>query len=145
MSNIKVVYQITRGTFAYVEVKSDSEEQAVKEMNREFERSYMQERRLRARCTSLDEMKENFGNEPLCQGPSVDEILIEKELKNALRAAIMRLTDKQREIIRLYFWQDMTMKAIAESKHLHISTVSECIAASIKKLRKILDHPEKSA
>ncbi len=99
----KIVYQITKTSFAMVEVKSEEEERAIKELNKDFERTYMQERRLRARSISLDNLKDITGNEPISRAPAVDEIVIENEIKNALKVAIRMLTDKQRDIIQLYF------------------------------------------
>ena len=145
MLNKRIAYQITRTRFIMVEVKNEEDERVVRELNKDFERVYMQERRLRARSISLDNLKEVTGIEPSSRESAVDEIVIENEIKNALKVAIRNLTDKQRDIIRLYFWEDKTMKAIAEEKHLHISTVSECLYSSIKKLKKLLQHPEKMA
>ena len=145
MFSKKIAYQITRTRFIMVEVKNEGEERAIRELNKDCERVYMQERRLQARSISLDNLKEVMGIEPSSRAPAVDEIVIENEMKNALKAAIRKLTDKQRDVIRLYFWKHKTMKAIAEEKHLHISTVSECLASSIKKLKNLLQHPEKMA
>ena len=60
-------------------------------------------------------------------------------LKRILHKAIQsELTERQRECVLMYYFQNMKMKEIAESFGLSPSTVSRHISAAQKKLRHIV-------
>jgi RNA polymerase sigma factor (sigma-70 family) len=59
-------------------------------------------------------------------------------LKDALPKAMAKLTSRQREVVIMYFWHDMTQQEIAEELGIDQSVVSRTIGYSLKKLKKIL-------
>lgn len=59
-------------------------------------------------------------------------------LKEALPKAMEELTSRQREVVIMYFWHDMTQQEIAEELGIDQSVVSRTIGYSLKKLKKIL-------
>ena len=60
-------------------------------------------------------------------------------LKRILHKAIQsELTERQRECVLMYYFQNMQMKEIAENFGLSPSTVSRHISAAQKKLRRIV-------
>ena len=63
------------------------------------------------------------------------EMLAEEELRK-LYAAMGKLTERQQEIIRLYFYKGLNQYEIAEELGIARPVVSKIMAAAIKKLRK---------
>lgn len=56
-----------------------------------------------------------------------------------LALAIVKLPVKYREVILLYYYQDMTMKEIADALGIGISSVSERLKLARARLRKVLE------
>ena len=46
------------------------------------------------------------------------------------------LTEKQREVIVLHFWEELSLREIAKKKGVHHSSVEETFTAAMKKLEK---------
>lgn len=63
------------------------------------------------------------------------EMLAEEELRK-LYAAMSKLTERQREIIQLYFYKGMNQYEIAEELGIARPVVSKIMTAAIKKLKK---------
>ena len=59
-------------------------------------------------------------------------------LKEALPKAIKKLTARQREVVVMYFWDNMTQQEIAEELGITQQAVSLYIDYSLKKLRKTI-------
>lgn len=59
-------------------------------------------------------------------------------LKEALPKAMEKLTSRQREIVIMYFWHDMTQQEIAEELGIAQPTVNGNIQLALKKLKKEL-------
>jgi len=57
----------------------------------------------------------------------------------ALAQAIVKLPAKDKEVILLYYYQDMTMKEIAESLDMAVSSVSGRLKQACARLRKELE------
>ena len=56
-----------------------------------------------------------------------------------LLAALSHLSAREREIIRLYYWEDQSHKEIAQSLSLKESNVIKIRQRAIKKLGKVLE------
>lgn len=56
-----------------------------------------------------------------------------------LAQAIVKLPAKYKEVILLYYYQDMTMREIAESLDIAVSSVSGRLKQACAKLRKVLE------
>ena len=114
----KVIYQITRHKISKIEITSEEEERAVAEANRDFERIDKRDKRYRLRNSSLEAMSEQVGFDIADKTPSPEESLIKSEGKAELRAqvrsALSCLTEKQREVIVWYFWEELSLREIAK-------------------------------
>ncbi len=58
---------------------------------------------------------------------------------DALAQAIVRLPAKQKEVILLYYYHDMTMKEIADTLGIHVSSVSGRLKHAHARLRTLLE------
>ena len=67
--------------------------------------------------------------------PENVEMLAEEELRK-LYAAMSKLTERQQEIIQLYFYKGLTQYEIAEELGIARPVVSKIMTAAIKKLKK---------
>ena len=143
MAKKKVVYQITRIKFEMVEVDTPEQEELIKELNRDFEREDKREKTARARCISLDALYENDGYEVADSTPSSEEAYIEETEKEQfhtrLHQAIDSLTERQKEVIKKYFWEGKTFREIADELGIHFTTVAEPYQAAIKKMKKYFE------
>jgi len=59
-------------------------------------------------------------------------------LKEALPKAMEKLTSRQREVVIMYFWHNMTQQEIAEELGIAQPTVNGNIQLALKKLKKEL-------
>ncbi|MDO5002741.1 MAG: sigma-70 family RNA polymerase sigma factor [bacterium] len=69
---------------------------------------------------------------------SVEEEVEEKLLHNDLKNALDKLSVVQKRRIRKYYFENMTLKKIAEEENCSIMSVKESIDSGISKLKKIL-------
>ena len=59
-----------------------------------------------------------------------------------LAQAIVKLTSKHKEVILLYYYQDMTMQEIADTLGIAVSSVSGRLKQACAKLRKVLERED---
>ena len=64
------------------------------------------------------------------------EILADLELKR-LYAAINKLTERQQEVIQLYYFKGMTQQEIAEELGMARRSVGNCLEGALKKIKKV--------
>ncbi len=141
----KVIYQITRTNFKLIEVENEAQEQAIKEANRDFERMYKQDKTYQIRTISLENLMREKGYDIKSPEKLVEDKIIAREqhirIKKLIAKAIeATLTEKQKEIVYLRFWEEKTLKEIAEIRKVHISTIAESLDSSIKKLKKFFEN-----
>lgn len=82
--------------------------------------------------------EETINNKILDKPLGVDEIVENKIVIESLREAINNLSETQKRRIKLYYFEDKTLKEIAEIEHCSIMSVKESIDAGITKLKKII-------
>lgn len=144
MEKKKVAYQITRRTYRLVEVESEEQEAAVKELNRDFELEDKREKSFRARYLSLEQLTESVGDTVAGDDPNAEEVLIEAEhgaeTKRLIHSGMRFLTERQREVLVKSFWEGKTVREIGEELGLHYTTIAESYHAAIKKLQKIFQN-----
>lgn len=63
------------------------------------------------------------------------EMLADKELRR-LYAAMSKLTERQMEVVQLYFYKGMTQQEIAEEIGIGRRSVGNCLEGALKKIRK---------
>lgn len=71
--------------------------------------------------------------------PPVPVHLFENSDSDALAQAIVKLPAKQKEVILLYYYHDMTMREIADTLGINISSVSERLKHARTNLRNLLE------
>jgi len=71
--------------------------------------------------------------------PPVPVHLFENSDSEALAQAIVKLPAKQKEVILLYYYHDMTMREIADTLGINISSVSERLKHARTNLRNLLE------
>ena len=67
-----------------------------------------------------------------------EEVVAEKELKETLVDALQILTEKERLVIELYYYEDLTLKEISLVLEVSESRVSQLHAQAIMKLKNLL-------
>lgn len=90
---------------------------------------------------SLNEFEEN-GPEPVfdtnnrSRFSQPEEVVAESELKDMLAAALDLLTEKERRVIELYYYEDMTLKEISKVLEVSESRISQLHTKALFKMRK---------
>jgi len=81
----------------------------------------------------IESAPDQEGNNPL-------ELCLRSEMKEELAAALTRLSERERLILSLYYYEELTMKEVAEVVGIAVSRVSQIHAAAMLKLRVSLAH-----
>src|ERR1700744_631862 len=68
------------------------------------------------------------------------ELCLEGEMRKELEAAVSRLSEREQLILSLYYYEELTMKEVAEVVGIAVSRVSQIHAAAMLKLRVALAH-----
>lgn len=93
---------------------------------------------------SLNEFMEAGGNEPAMDTKKnsyfeqPEEKVSREELKQKLSSAIEILTDRERQVILLYYYEDLTLKEISEVMSVSESRVSQLHTKALLKMRKVM-------
>ena len=137
----KVVYQITKHKFAFVEVETEEQEKIIKELNRDFEREDKRSKTAHIRCVSIETMQEE-GVELKSRSPSIEEVFISNEERvckyEIVHSVLKLLTDRQRQVLIMRFWKNKTFREIASFLGIHFTTVAESYHSALKKIKKFL-------
>ncbi len=75
---------------------------------------------------------------------SLEEVIETKLLNEDLKRAINSLSDIQKRRIKMYYFEDKTLREIAEIEHCKIMSVKDSIDVGIKKIKKILNYDLKN-
>ena len=90
---------------------------------------------------SLNEFEEN-GSEPMIDSAhpvrfsQPEEVVEEEELKEKLAESLELLTEKERRVIELYYYEDMTLKEISKILEVSESRISQLHTKALNKMRK---------
>ena len=93
---------------------------------------------------SLNEFMEAGGNEPAMDTKKnsyfeqPEEKVSREELSAKLNEALGVLTDREKKVILLYYYEDLTLKEISEVMDVSESRVSQLHTKALKKMRKVL-------
>ena len=141
----KVIYKVTTKYSIEIETENINEEKIIEELNKEFERQLKQDKTYHARTVSLEYLHQKYGFELADTSLSEDEIeLIEQQelekekFNKKLHEAIDKLTEKQRKVIYMYFWENKTIREIAKELGVYFTTVEESYQSALKKIKKFL-------
>ncbi len=92
---------------------------------------------------SLEEkLTENSGFNPVSENEDFnpEDAVMSQDLKNVLGAAIDQLPERERLIISLYYYSELTYKEIAEVLEISESRISQLHSKAILKLKSSLNH-----
>lgn len=136
----KVTYKIEQFKSITVEVETAEQERQIEVLNRDFERTDRQDRRIKAKTDSLDQMYEESGYEVADEGATPEEQMLhadeQNELKELIHKAIKKLNPRQQEMVFMIFFEEKTQAEVAEHYGITESAVSQAmdrIYASLKK------------
>ncbi len=93
---------------------------------------------------SLNEFMEAGGNEPAMDTKKnsyfeqPEEKVTREELSAKLNDSLEVLTEKEKKVILLYYYEDLTLKEISEVMEVSESRVSQLHTKALKKMRKIM-------
>jgi RNA polymerase sigma factor FliA len=73
------------------------------------------------------------------------DLCLEGEMKAQLAAAVSRMSEREQLILALYYYEELTMKEVAEVVGIAVSRVSQIHAAAMLKLRVSLAHLREAA
>lgn len=92
---------------------------------------------------SLNEFVE-AGNEPVMEAEhnshfiQPEDNVSKQELKEKLEEALAKLTDREKSVILLYYYEDMTLKEISATLDISESRVSQLHTKAIQKMRTVM-------
>lgn len=88
--------------------------------------------------SSVEELLEEKGFEISDNRELIEDKIIEEELMEALRKAIKRLNDREKQILSLYYYEGLNLKQIGSVLGITESRVSQLHTQIILKLRRIM-------
>ena len=92
---------------------------------------------------SLNEFVE-AGNEPVMEAEhnshfiQPEDNITKQELSEKLKDALEKLTEKEKQVILLYYYEDMTLKEISAALEVSESRVSQLHTKALTKMRNVL-------
>jgi RNA polymerase sigma factor for flagellar operon FliA len=92
---------------------------------------------------SLNEFVE-AGNEPVMEAEhnshfiQPEDNITKQELSEKLKEALDKLTEKEKQVILLYYYEDMTLKEISATLEVSESRVSQLHTKALTKMRNVL-------
>lgn len=75
-------------------------------------------------------------------GETPESTLIKKERRSLLEAALQKLPHREKLLLSLYYYEDLTQKEIAKLMKISIARVSQIHARTIRRLQEILAEPD---
>ena len=89
---------------------------------------------------SLDEFMESGSEVPVEQGTQhrfdgPEEVIEKEELKRVLEKALELLTEKEKKVIYLYYYEDLTLKEISNILEVSESRISQLHTRALQKMR----------
>lgn len=122
--------------------KTASDEELAKQLGLTDEELFSWQTQLKVtNVVSLNEFEEN-GPEPMIDSAhpvrfsQPEEVVEEAELKEKLAESLELLTEKERRVIELYYYEDMTLKEISKILEVSESRISQLHTKALNKMRK---------
>ena len=122
--------------------KTASDEELAKQLGLTDEELCSWQTRLKVtNVLSFNEFEEN-GSEPMIDSAhpvrfsQPEEVVEEAELKEKLAESLELLTEKERRVIELYYYEDMTLKEISKILEVSESRISQLHTKALNKMRK---------
>lgn len=67
-----------------------------------------------------------------------ENVVMEKEIKNSLMEALDSLTEKEKTVVLLYYYEELTLKEISKAMSVSESRVSQLHSKALKKMKSFL-------
>lgn len=122
--------------------KNATDEELAKELGLSGEELLNWQSQLKVtNLVSLNEFEEN-GPEPVADPhghshfATPEAVVEEEELKNTLRDSLELLTEKERTVIELYYYEELTLKEISRVLEVSESRISQLHTKALQKMRK---------
>ena len=97
---------------------------------------YYNDRRIKAKTESLDQMYEETGNEPVDDGESPEELMMLELEKEKVRNALNKIRPRYRTAIEIIFWQGKTQREAAMVLGIKENTFSELLQRALIAFKK---------
>ena len=124
--------------------KNATDEEIAKELEMSEDELLSWQSQLKvSNLVSMTEFEEN-GTEPAMDTTynshftQPEEVVEKEELKKTLVEALDALTEKERRVIELYYYEEMTLKEISKILEVSESRVSQLHTKSLTKMKKIM-------
>lgn len=136
-----------RAQILYADNKSKGYEDGLAECQREFDEKEISLRQELSDKESALKSKDEFdesGPEPVMDAAhnshyaQPEEIVTQEELKTMLVKSLDNLTEKERRVIELYYYEDLTLKEISNILEVSESRVSQLHTKGLIKMRKVM-------
>ena len=129
-----ILYRFSDGHYEEIEVTEEFATQYAEMEHRE----YLVNRKEIRRHQSLDKSMEH-GFDVVDPSVNVFEQVERRLLSEQIYTALHNLTDKQRTVVSLYFFDGLNFREIGERLHIGTSAVFDHYSEAIKKLKKFLE------
>ncbi|MCL2540824.1 MAG: sigma-70 family RNA polymerase sigma factor [Firmicutes bacterium] len=133
MEKFIYIHQFCDGTISEIEV-SGEHYALLMELDKQEQ---LNDRRETRRHISFDYLSEN-GVEFSDENADLLSALIKKEKNETIQKVILQLPTTQQRLIRLFFFEEMTIPQIAKKHGLNKSSISRQLQTIYKKLKKLL-------
>lgn len=134
---MKISYRLRNGKTIEVEV-TEAQAEVLVELNRQTESHERKFKRRTLRETSLDHLNDEYEWEPTDETVDVQGVVERGEDAELVRQAVACLNAKQREVVRLYFYESKTQVEIAAIFGVDQSCIARQIKTVCEKLKKLL-------
>ena len=88
---------------------------------------------------SIEEANDAYGDFLFSNDPSVEDKILNGELKSILRANMGKLNKQQLLVLQLYYVEELNVYEIAEILSVSTGRVSQIKSAAVKELRKAIE------
>lgn len=133
----KINYKLSKGKFVELEI-SKKKAEALRSINRDTESHERKFKRRTLRETSLNYLHDKYEWEPADESVDVQIAFEREETKVAVREAIMKLTEKQRYLVHMRFYEDKSFSEIAQIFGVSKSAITQQFQTISKKLKSYL-------
>ena len=127
-----------------MDIRSASDEEVSAELNISPDEFMKWQSQLNVtNVVSLNEFVES-GNEPVMEAEhnshfiQPEDNISKQELSEKLKEALDKLTEKEKQVILLYYYEDMTLKEISAALEVSESRVSQLHTKALQKMRTTL-------
>jgi RNA polymerase sigma factor (sigma-70 family) len=133
---MKAPYKLANGNLTEIEV-NPAIAATLADFLREDENAARKARRRNE--ASIEAMREETGWEPTDTTVDIEAGYIAREESETLLAALSRLSENQRRLVRLYYYEERTLREISKIMNIHFSCVQRRLETIHGKLKKCLE------